>query len=163
MRSSATALVLAASLGCSRGVGSPSNGTSDGGRTDAGMRARTPTSVPAPSACVTQVPGPRALRRLTAAQYASTLRDLFHDPTVPMASVFDDPIVLGFASDASALVVKDLTAQQVMRHAETVASWAVANHLSDLSSCATVDAACRQTFIRTFGKRAFRAPLGDAQ
>jgi hypothetical protein len=122
-----------------------------------------PTNLPPPKACATQSPGPRALRRLTAAQYDQTLRDLFRDPAVPTASVFSDPIVLGFTSDADALVVQALGGQQLMDHAERVARWAVMTHLPDLSPCTTTDAACRQRFIRDFGKRAFRAPLPDAR
>jgi hypothetical protein len=122
-----------------------------------------PTQLPTASACTTPNPGPQALRRLTAAQYDQTLRDLFADPATPTASVFSDPIVLGFQADANALVVQALGAQQLMDHAERVARWAVTTHLPQLSSCTTTDAACRQQFIRAFGKRAFREPLTDAR
>jgi len=123
-----------------------------------------PSSLSAPSACTSQSPGPRALRRLTASQFTSTLRDLFfQDATLPTVTVFSDPLVLGFSVDANALLVQGLNAQQLADYAETVAHWAVTHHLSQLSSCATTDATCRQTFIRGFGRRAFRAPLTDAQ
>jgi hypothetical protein len=122
-----------------------------------------PTSLPPAKACATQSPGARTVRRLTAAQYDQTLRDLFRDPAVPTTSVFSDPIVLGFTSDADALVVQALGGQQLMDHAERVARWAVMTHLPDLSACTTTDATCRQRFIRDFGKRAFRAPLPDAR
>jgi hypothetical protein len=138
-------------------------GIGQGGAGQAPAIPESPTRLPAARTCATQSPGPRALRRLTAAQYDQTLRDLFRDAAVPTAAVFSDPIVLGFTSDADALVVQSLGAQQLMDHAERVARWAVAMHLGDLSPCTTMDAACRQRFIRDFGKRAFRAPLPDAR
>lgn len=120
------------------------------------------TSLPPASACRTSSPGPRALRRLTAAEYSATLRDLLGDPSLPLTSVFSDPTVLGFSVDSHALVIQGLGAQQLMDQAESVAHFAVANHLAQLTSCTSTDAACRQTFIRQFGKRAHRAPLSDA-
>jgi hypothetical protein len=120
------------------------------------------TSLPAPSACKSNSPGPRALRRLTALEYSTTLKDLFADPSVPLTTVFSDPSVLGFTVDSHALVVQGLGAQQLMDQAETVARWAVTTQLSKLTSCTTNDAACRQTFIRQFGRRVHRAPLSDA-
>ena len=60
-------------------------------------------------------------------------------------------------------MVRDLSAQQLSDYAEEVAQWAVTNKLATLSTCATNDAACRQTFIKAFGRKAFRAPLTDAQ
>src|SRR4051812_6883012 len=56
------------------------------GQDPAGPRAITPLP-PAP-ACRTSSPGPRALRRLTAAEYSATLRDLLGDPNLPLTSVF---------------------------------------------------------------------------
>jgi hypothetical protein len=120
------------------------------------------TSLPAASACRSNSPGPRALRRLTAAEYAATLKDLFGDASLPLTSVFSDPTVLGFSVDSHALVVQGLSAQQLMDQAESVAHFAVTNHLSNLASCTSTDATCRQTFIRQFGARAQRAPLSDA-
>jgi hypothetical protein len=121
-----------------------------------------PTSVPEASPCKSNSPGPRALRRLTAAEYEATLRDIFDDPNVPLTSVFSDPSVLGFTVDQRALVVQGLGAQQLMDQAESVASWAVKNKMHRLTSCTSNDAACRGTLIRQLGKRLHRAPLSDA-
>ncbi len=120
------------------------------------------TTLPEASACRTQSPGPRALRRLTAAEYSATLRDLFGDDAVPQTSVFSDPSVLGFKVDMRALVVQALGAQQLMDQSETIAKWAVTSRLDKLTSCTNNDANCRQQFIRQFGKRVHRAPLSDA-
>ena len=117
--------------------------------------------MPEASPCKSNSPGPRALRRLTAAEYEATLKDLFGDPNVPLTSVFSDPSVLGFTVDQKALVVQGLGAQQLMDQAESVASWAVKNQMHRLTSCTSNDAACRGTFIRQLGKRMHRAPLSD--
>jgi hypothetical protein len=109
------------------------------------------------------VPGPRLLRRLTTIELDNTLQDLFGDPTVPKTTALTDPEVLGFRVDAAQLVVRDLGAQQIADFAEEVAQWAVPSKLGTLSTCATTDAPCRQAFIEGFGRRAFRAPLTDAQ
>jgi Protein of unknown function (DUF1592)/Protein of unknown function (DUF1588)/Protein of unknown function (DUF1595)/Protein of unknown function (DUF1587)/Protein of unknown function (DUF1585) len=121
-----------------------------------------PTTLPTPSACKSNSPGPRALRRLTALEYSASLRDLFGDPNIPLTTVFSDPTVLGFAVDSQSLVVQGLAAQQLMDQAETVAHWAVTSQLNKLTSCTTNDAGCRQSFIRSFGRKAHRAPLTDA-
>jgi Protein of unknown function (DUF1592)/Protein of unknown function (DUF1588)/Protein of unknown function (DUF1595)/Protein of unknown function (DUF1587)/Protein of unknown function (DUF1585) len=145
-------------------------GTAGSGAGAAGAGGVAPTLVPpptalsAPSACTSQSPGPRMLRRLTAPQFQSTLQDLFfRDATLPTLTVFSDPLVLGFSSDADALLVQGLNAQQLADYAETVAHWAVTNHLAQLSSCTTTDATCREAFIRAFGRRAFRAPVTPTQ
>jgi hypothetical protein len=148
-------------LDASDGGGDAATGVEPGD--SLGARRPPPTGLPAASACVTDAPGPRALRRLTAEQFAESVRDLFRDADVPVSSIFNDPIVLGFSADASALVVKDLTSQQLLNYAESVASWAVANHLSALAGCTTMDAACAREFVRGFGKRVFRAPLTVAE
>jgi Protein of unknown function (DUF1592)/Protein of unknown function (DUF1588)/Protein of unknown function (DUF1595)/Protein of unknown function (DUF1587)/Protein of unknown function (DUF1585) len=122
------------------------------------------SGVTAPTPCTSQSPGPRLLRRLTAPQFSATLTDLFFgDAKLPSLTVFSDPSVLGFSSDADALLVQGLNAQQLSDYAETVAHWAVTTHLAQLSSCTTTDATCRQSFIRSFGKRAFREPVTDAR
>lgn len=137
------------------------NGETPSGEQPAG--AAPITSLPAASACRTSSPGPRALRRLTADEYSATLRDLLFDPNLPLTSVFSDPTVLGFSVDSHLLVVQGLGAQQLMDQAESIAHYAVTNHLAQLTPCTSTDAACRQSFIRQFGKRAHRAPLSDAE
>lgn len=121
------------------------------------------TTLPEASTCKDpKNPGPRALRRLTAAEYEATLKDLFSDPSLPLTTVFADPSVLGFKVDTHALVIQGLGAQQLADQSESIAKWAVTSRLNSLSSCTTNDASCRQTFIRTFGKRVHRSPLTDA-
>jgi hypothetical protein len=162
---SASSGASAGAPGTSGGAGSP-GGT--GGSAMSGATMSTlpppPSALAAPLPCTSQSPGPRLLRRLTAPQFQSTLRDLFYgDATLPTVTVFSDPLVLGFSVDADALLVQGLNAQQLADYSETVAQWAVMNHLAQLSSCTTTDATCRQSFIQTFGRRAFRAPVTATQ
>jgi hypothetical protein len=124
-----------------------------------------PTTLPVPTTCTssaTAAPGPRVLRRLTSAQFNASLRDLFRDASVPQATFFNDASTLGFKIDASQLVIQDLMAQQLMDFADQVATW-VDTHPASVASCMTTDSNCRRSFISSFGKRAFRAPLTAAQ
>jgi hypothetical protein len=170
LRFASLALLVAASA-CTGAIGGglgPSgngvggNGSGIGASGGSNTVPPPPESLPAEQACTTGSPGPTMVRRLTAAQFAASITDLFGDPTVPVAPVFNDPLVLGFATDANALVVQGLNADQLMTNAETVAAWAVGNHLAQITGCDAADPACPESFIRSFGKRAFREPLSDA-
>ena len=110
----------------------------------------------------TGTPGPRKLWRLTGPQFMSSIRAIFNDTTgaAPVATVFQDPINLVFAIDAQALLVQELNASQLQDNAEAIAAWAAsANKLSIFASCTTKDTTCGTTFIRGFGRRAFRQTL----
>jgi hypothetical protein len=145
------------------GTAGAGNGSGPGGAGGVTMLPPLPSNIPAETACVDNRPGPRVLRRLNAAQFAATIADLFGDSAAPVASVFNDPSVLGFSVDSNALLVQGLNADQLMTNAETIAAWAVATHLAQITGCSSTDAACPEAFIRGFGRRAFRAPLSDAR
>jgi hypothetical protein len=122
-----------------------------------------PTSIPTANACQTGAPGPRRMRRLSATEFAASIRSIFADQTAPVATVFSDPTALGFSVDANALLVQGLNASQLMDNAEAIASWAVTSgKLSAFASCTTVDATCARQFVEGFGRRAFRATLVDS-
>jgi hypothetical protein len=123
-----------------------------------------PTTISGSNKCMTaNKPGPRMLRRLTAEQLDNTVRDLFKKDGAPKNDVFNDPQVLGFTGDANALLVRDLSSQQLMNYAEQVAHWAVSAVGPTLSPCNQMTADCRLQFIKQFGLRAFRQPLTDAR
>jgi hypothetical protein len=122
-----------------------------------------PSTITGGGKCVAGKPGPRLLRRLTAEQLDNSVRDLFKNPNVPRSDVFNDPEVLGFTGDASALLVRDLGSQQLMTYGEQVARWAVATVAADISPCNQMTPECRTQFVRQFGLRAFREPLNDAR
>jgi hypothetical protein len=155
--------VAPADGGGAGGNGPPGTGGNPGAGGSTTVLAAPPSALPAESACVDNRPGPRLMRRLSSDELAATIKDLFRDPNAPVATIFQDPQILGFDVDADALLIQGIAAQQIKDNAETLANWAVTNHLADLSTCQTQDATCGPTFIRAFGKRAFRAPLSDAR
>ncbi len=132
-----------------------------------------PTKLVAANPCTSQAPGPRKLWRLTAAEFAASIRALFGDTgtDAPVATVFSDPSVLGFSIDANGLLVQGLNASQLEDNAEAVASWAAsANKLGNFASCASSatgapSASCATQFVQAFGRMAFRTTLasGDAR
>ncbi len=166
-RYSAVALLLLGQLGCVGNLGEPDGTWPDDGSGGPGTvvpppGVEPPKAIPQASECKTNLPGPRLLRRLSVEQYEATLADLFGDANFPKSSVFDDPVALGFKVDAEGLTVSGDGAFRVQLHADEIAAWAV-EKLPTLSSCQTHDPACQQQFIREFGRRAFRAPVTDAQ
>ena len=110
-----------------------------------------------PPACSPR--GPRMTRRLSNLQLHNTLAAVFQDPGVPTGDVLNDPVILGFKSDATQSVVRDLDAQLIMNNAETVADWAVNQKLGQLTSCQGMDATCVRQFIQTLGKKLYREPV----
>jgi len=148
--------------------GGPSGGTPGGpstpGTPDPGVTTTDPPStISGNRQCVSNKPGPRLLRRLSAEQLDNTVRDLFRGGAVPKSDVFNDPQVLGFSGDAAALLVRDLGSQQLMSYAESVARWAVTNVAAQIAPCNQMTPDCRKQFITQFGLRAFRQPLDDAK
>jgi hypothetical protein len=140
------------------GAGGASGATGAGGST----LGPPPSGLPAASSCNSNDPGPRMIRRLTAAQFAASLRDLFfQDGSLPALAVFSDPQVLGFSSDADALLIQGLTAQQLADYSEQVAHWAVTTHLNQLAPCQTNDTTCRRQIITSLGRHFFREPMTD--
>ncbi len=116
-------------------------------------------SVVSTEACASNLPGPRIIRRLSSAQFNNSIRDVFNDSNAPNAEFFSDPIVSGMSADAQALLFEGPMSTQMMLFAEQTATWAVANHLAQLTSCTTMDSNCRNAFIQQFGQRLFRGPV----
>ena len=108
-------------------------------------------------------PGPRLIRRLTPIQLRNTLVDVFQDGSVPAAEVLSDPSVLRFRVDADVPVIRDLDAALLLDYAETVASWAVENKLSQLATCQQNDPGCTRAFIESLGRKLYREPLSESQ
>lgn len=109
-------------------------------------------------------PGPRQLRRLTAAQYRRTLEDIFNDPNVPEEAVLSDAAVLGFHVDAKTSVVRDLEGELLMNYAERVAEWALdSGKVNQFASCTDHQEHCHREFISNFGAKAHREPLSEAR
>jgi hypothetical protein len=112
-------------------------------------------------ACATAAPAP--VRELTRLEYDNTAADLLDTDLRPAESFVIDAKDGLFDSNAGRSVTQDL-ADQYLRAAEDLASDV---DLQAIASCwpQTPDDedACAREFIRTFGRRAFRRPLRDAQ
>ncbi|CAN90892.1 hypothetical protein sce0735 [Sorangium cellulosum So ce56] len=169
----AAPLLLAFVAACNGQIGGPGQSTGSGtgpGGDDPGT-VEPPEDVLDSAFCQTPQPGTAPLRRLSNYEYANTVKDLFSG--VPgVASAVDKVVAtfpnesesLGFRNNASFLNVGSLVAQKFLDAAEEVA--AVAAHASGLVSCDPEEIGeieCARDFIRTFGARAYRRPLTEAE
>jgi len=149
--------------GNGQGTGAEGQQPGSGG---SGADAQAPSALPKENACTTpNSTGPRVVRRLTAAEFAASIVDLFGgDASVPLSQVFNDSRVLGFTVDSDTLRVQDLNADQLMTNAEAVAAWAVGNAslIQKFGNCTTQDDNCAKQFVQGFGRKAFRKSFTDA-
>ncbi|MCA9539184.1 MAG: DUF1592 domain-containing protein, partial [Myxococcales bacterium] len=105
---------------------------------------------------------PAPLRRLTAIEYARTVRDLFPGVAMPALPLADAPADHGFENDVNAQAPSARLVEQYQQAAFAVAE-AVAPHFARLSPCLFVEADCPARFIATLGRRVFRRPLDAAE
>ncbi len=103
------------------------------------------------------------LVRLTHTQYDNTVRDLLGVTTAPSSAFQKDSTFQGFNNSAVGLAVADRLGRDYRRAAEDLSSQVAAGALSKVSPCSAATDACAKQFIDTFGKRAFRRPLTDAE
>ncbi|HWN69716.1 MAG TPA: DUF1592 domain-containing protein, partial [Haliangium sp.] len=122
-----------------------------------------------PESCTGPIsPGPSPVRRLTQTEYNTTVFQLLGEDDYPANKFAPDEEANGFTNQASALVVSPLLAEQYMTAAENMASEHAAGILTkDLPACTGASVspsgcdAAAETFIRNFGKKAFRRPLTE--
>lgn len=130
---------------------------------------QTPEEILASPFCQTPQPGAAPLRRLSNAEYKNTLKDLFAGVD-GVAKAIDSVVAtfppetesLGFRNNAAFLTVGSLVAQKFLDAAEQVA--AVAARAPGLVACNPEekgDVECAREFIRDFGAKAYRRPLGE--
>jgi cytochrome c553 len=105
-------------------------------------------------------PGPRLLRRLTRAEYDSTLSDVFGIQARFAAELVADEVVYGFDNNARALTVAPLLADQLRKAAENVAAQVAAK---PAYACAGDGATCAKAFLEGGAARVFRRPLTAAE
>jgi hypothetical protein len=99
------------------------------------------------------------LRRLTHSQYNNTVRDLLGDRTSPADEFPADDFVNGFKNQYEAQNLSPLLEEGYSDAAERLATNAFRNgDVNHLIPCAP-SVACRTTFVKAFGKKAFRRPL----
>lgn len=109
--------------------------------------------------------GPRRVRRLSHAEYNRTVAALLGAPTELGLAFAPDTVVQGYSNNADALLVSGLLADQYREAAETVADQIKADLPARLGCDPVSDgeAECAATFIRAFGKQAFRRPLSATE
>lgn len=151
------------SSGGSAGGGSGSGSSGSGGSVPNLPPGPVGSTPPPPSECKSNMPAPRGLRRLTTPQITNSIRDLLGDASLSVPPAVDDPVALGFSVDANLLVVRALDAGRIRDLAEQIGKTAATSKLDQLIPCKSTDQNCRQTFIKSFGKRVFRSPLSDDQ
>lgn len=108
--------------------------------------------------------GPRALQRLTRDAYENTVSQLLQLDEKPASGLPDD--ARGASGYVEAGAVGEVDAARLQEAAEALAEQALAGGVTQLMSCAPEGAnesACVDTFIRSFGRRAFRRALSEAE
>lgn len=113
--------------------------------------------------CEDGSPGPRSLRLLTRAEFAKTVSDLLGVPEPDTSNVPVEPSVEGYDNNAAASFVTARHVEAYMDIAQLAAAEAVDTDAAALAGCMPEDPACARSFIETFGARALRRPLEDAE
>ncbi|MCA9708603.1 MAG: DUF1592 domain-containing protein, partial [Myxococcales bacterium] len=154
---------LATSTGCYTGIDPDANATGiylsgDGG--DAGDDASDDPTLAVPAPARVQ------LRRMTRAQYGASLVELL-GPQVELPTALEPDLVVDlFASvGATESIMSDLGTEQLEAAARDVAEQVVVDPgwRSEIVGCDANAAGCIEQFIPTFGRRALRRSLDDAE
>src|SRR5438105_3442595 len=105
------------------------------------------------------------LRRLTHSQYNNTVRDLLGDQTRPADDFPQEDFVNGFKNQVASQDISPLLAEAYDAAAERLAKSAFlgGQDTNHLIPCQSGAAGCAEKFIRSFGLRAFRRPLTQAE
>ena len=105
------------------------------------------------------------IRRLTNAEYAATVADLFPGYTLPDIVFVPDPKVLGFVNLSSSQTGSLVRMEQYEAAAFSIAQTVTADPttLTGCDAAAQSEAACVGPFLADFGKRAYRRPLTAAE
>lgn len=111
-------------------------------------------------ACGAPAVGPAPLRRLTHAEYDNAVADLLGDTSRPAREFAQDTEVGIFDNTAAAQTVPVLLAEQYLTAAEALAR---AADVPALLGCDAASATCVRSFVRSFGRRAYRRPLTAAE
>lgn len=171
-------LLALAALGCSSSVnggmgggevdtsaGAPSTGSPGGGPASAVPGSTSAGAEGPPIDCASATAphvGVTKLRRLTRSEFNHTVRDLLGIDTSPADLISPDERIGPFDSNATAPIT-ELLVQQHGEVAAGLAGAAVAR-MSEIAPCdLAADAACPAQFVASFGLKAFRRPLEQAE
>jgi hypothetical protein len=110
--------------------------------------------------------GPTGLHRLSRIEYDDTLRDLVGDTTRPGFAKLPEDVTDPFDNDYTTQLVSDALIDDVEALATDVSARALADpaRRDTIVGCTPTgpgDATCMESFVRQFGRRAFRRPLAD--
>ena len=110
--------------------------------------------------------GSSPVRRLTNSEYENTVRDLLGGNVPQLPEQPSDAVLEGsFENDAQSLGPSDVRIARYETAAMSLGEHAVndATARNRVLPCATADSDCGRQFVESFGKRAFRRPLTDAE
>jgi hypothetical protein len=152
-------------LGCTGSIEDGKSGangttppTSSGGK---GSDPSTPLGADAPVTCGPTQLGPAPLHRLTRLEYDNTIRDLIGEDLKLAKDFAFDERAGEFAANFFT-PIDEMQFAQYAAAAETVADKAAGN-MKTVVTCDPAAADCAGTFIKQFGRRAFRRPLEDVE
>ena len=107
------------------------------------------------------------MRRLTHAQYNNAVRDLVGELSRPADSFPPEGFIHGFKNQAHGQSTSPLLVEAYSAAAEKLAANAFRggdqNNLIPCEPDGAGDVDCLERFVRSFGRRAFRRPLGDSE
>jgi hypothetical protein len=155
-----------AALGCTAELSGPSGNTGGSGPMlsgggSGGSSTTTPQDVPAD--CTTESPSPRVLRQLTRSEYGRTVADLLSLTDPNITAIPPDVAMRGFTNNLAVAFVDDQHLDAYSSVGAALATQAIQTSYGKLVPCATEDNTCAAQFIDSFGSRAFRRPLTDAE
>ncbi len=166
------AACLAACTGGSSGAGGSADGSASGsgpgapgGPGDPLSHGGTPASCPA-GAPVS--PGGAPMRRLTRFELNNTLRDLLGDDTSPANALPPEELGNGFGNDGTAQSTSRLLVEGYDKLAGAVVARVAADstQIAALAGCQPTtqgEEACVGALLTSFGAKAFRRPLDEAE
>lgn len=160
-------------LGCSvggklegaAGNGGGSTASTATGNSGSGGSATTPSNAEPSAACSTEAVPRTPLRRLTRFEYRNAVADLLGVDVSPTADLPADEVTSSFDNNAAVLTVSALHAEKYVLISEALAKSASADvrRLTGCDESAKGEDVCAQAFAKSFGRRAFRRALSDAE
>jgi hypothetical protein len=147
------------SSGNSAATGTASNSDGNASATGSSPTGSNPSGTASSGAIE---PGRVTMRRLNRAEYDNTVRDLLGTSQTPGASTFpNDAPQLAFDNDADLQTMSPVLFTRYQTAAESLAAEVMSApaQLKLVVGCDVTSTACAQTFITTFGQRAFRRPV----
>jgi hypothetical protein len=144
-----------------------SGGSGEGPSDGTGGDGDDSTGDPPPPGDPTQV-GPTGLRRLTSREYDNTLRDLLLDESFSSNLLLPEDLRTPFDNaytdqDPSAALIEGVDLLAADAAARLLDDQAKLDAVVGCAPAGPDDADCLESFVTTFGRRAFRRPLTDTE